>query len=99
MSKTVEKVGAFLDLTRKNLSMKLSSMEHNSLLPDLQSMLQTMYKNIPLFNYVTNSNLCPDLGTYNIHYPEETFAPLQQTLQKQEQDKTEVLEVKTKSKK
>jgi len=70
MSKVLE----FNELARKNREMKFGSMEYNSLLPDLQIMINNMYgKLIPSFNYVTDSHLCPNLESYNVHYNDEDF--------------------------
>ena len=65
------------ELARKNKEMKLGSMEYNSLLPDLQIMINDSYGSIiPKVNYVTKTFLLPDLRTYNIHYNQSDFDKL-----------------------
>ena len=73
MSRVLE----FNELARKNKEMKLGSMEYDSLLPDLQVIINDSYgRAIPKLNYVTKTYLLPDLRTYNVHYNSEDFEKL-----------------------
>ena len=72
MSRVLE----FNELANKNGEMKRSSMEYNSLLPDLQIIINDSYGSIDKINYVTNPDLLPDLGTYKIGYDPADFEKL-----------------------
>ena len=62
----------FLNESKKNLIQKKGSGEFDSLLPSMQEMISKMYS-IPLYNFVTDLNQCPDLEGYNVHYDSSKF--------------------------
>ena len=89
MSKVLE----FCELAKKNDKLKYAGMEYTSVLEDTQLMINNMYKDkikAPDY-YVTKKELCPDLETYNVHYPED-FETLKKALYNTYGPKEEVIE-------
>lgn len=72
-----------LNKANGNYHNRLGSEKYNSNLPEIQSMIASTYKNIELYNYVTNGNLMPDLTEYATYYDASSFENFARQLEMQ----------------
>lgn len=81
MSKSIE----FCEKAKVNFSLKQGSDEYITVLPEMQSDLDTIYPKLCSkdcsYNHVTSINECPDLAGFNVHYSEIKFDQFKQTLE------------------
>lgn len=61
-----------LDKANKNFYNKQGSEEYESVIPEMQDMIDRMYSNIPSYNYYGIDEM-PNLSSFNVNYTKESF--------------------------
>lgn len=80
----------FLDKSNKNFYNKQGSAEYSSMIPEIQDMIDQMYKNIPSYNYY-NIDEMPNLDSYNVNYSSEAFKLFEKNFNERREIKEEIV--------
>lgn len=70
----------FLDKANKNFYNKQGSEEYESLIPEMQDIIDRMFKNIPAYNYY-NIDEMPNLSSFNVSYTANSFKEFEKNYQ------------------